>query len=84
MELWIMVARTFRLRNEVIRERMGLTQTTLERVENMLKWDGNVVRMKDSRWPRRIMAWSSGERRRRRGRPEGVGEKVERVMRQKT
>jgi hypothetical protein len=50
-------------------------QTILERMENnMLKWYGHVVRMKDSRWPKRIMTWSSGGRRRR-GRPEAVGEK---------
>ena len=41
---------------------------------NMLKWYGHVVSMKDSRWPKRIMTWSSGGRRRR-GQPEVVGKK---------
>ena len=27
-------------------------------VENMLRWYGHVVSMKDKRWPKRIMTWS--------------------------
>jgi hypothetical protein len=40
--------------------------------------------MEDNRWPKRIMTWSPGGRRRRRGRPEMKWEReVERVMKQK-
>jgi hypothetical protein len=40
MDIWRRAARTFRLlkvRNE-LEEKMGVTQTILERLENMLKW----------------------------------------------
>ena len=30
---------------------------------NMLKWYGQVIHMEDSRWPKRIMAWSPEGRR---------------------
>jgi V8-like Glu-specific endopeptidase len=43
----------------------------------------HVVCKEDNRWPKRIMTWSPGGRRRR-GRPEVKWEKeVERVMKQK-
>jgi len=74
MELCIITARTFRLRNEVIRGKKGLIQAIPERMENVLKWNGHVVRMKDRRWHKRIMTCSSGARWRR-GRPEVVGKK---------
>jgi len=46
----------------------------------MLKWYGKVTRMKDNRWPERIMTWSP-EGSRRRGRPEAKrDEEVERLM----
>jgi len=68
MDFWRRAARTSRLlqvRNEVIREKNGETQTILERMENsMLKWYGHVECMQDNRWPKRKMAWSPGERRR--------------------
>jgi hypothetical protein len=43
-------------RDEVIAEKMGLTQTMLERMENMLKWYAHVVRMADNRWHKRILS----------------------------
>ena len=50
-------SRLLKVRNEVIREKMRVTQTILERMENsMLKWYGHLVRMEDKRWPKRIMA----------------------------
>ena len=57
----------------------------MERMENnMLKWYGHVVRMKENRWPKRIMTWSPGGGRRRGGRPEVKWEKkIERVMKRK-
>jgi hypothetical protein len=47
---------------------------------NMLKWYGNVLRVEDNRWPKRIMTWLSEERR---GRPKMKWEReVERAMKQ--
>jgi hypothetical protein len=73
-----------KLRNEVIRERMRVTQTISERLDNvMLKYYGQVIRMEDKRWPKRIKT-RSPEGRRRRGRPEVKQEKeVERLMKQR-
>ena len=49
---------------------MGVTQTVLERMENnMLKWNGHVLRMGDKRWPKQILTCLL-EGRKRRGRPE--------------
>jgi hypothetical protein len=62
MDFWRRAARTstiVKVRNEVIREKMRVTQIILERMENnMLKWYGHVLRMEDNRWPKRIMTWS--------------------------
>ena len=59
---------------------MEVTQIILERIENMLKWYGQVVYMEDNRWPKRITTWRP-EGRRRRGRPEVKWDKeVERVI----
>jgi hypothetical protein len=56
-------------RKKLIREKMEVTKTILERMENsMLKWYGHVLHMEDNRWPKRIMTWSPGGRRR--GRPK--------------
>jgi len=47
------------VRNEVIREKTGATQTILERMENNpLIWYGHVVCMEDKRWPKPIMTFS--------------------------
>jgi len=65
-----MTSRLLKVRNEVMREKMHVTQTILERLDNnMFKWSGRVIRMEDNRWPKGIMTWSP-EGRRRRGRPE--------------
>jgi hypothetical protein len=54
-----------KVRNDVIREDMEVTQTVLEIMEyNVLKWYGHVLCMKDNRWPERIMIWSPEGRRR--------------------
>jgi hypothetical protein len=44
---------TLKLTNEVIREKTGVTQTILERMENnMLKWYRHVECMGDNTWPK--------------------------------
>ena len=62
MDFWRRAARTSRLlkiRNEVIREKVGVAQTILERIKNnALKWYGNVVHMEDKRRPKQIMTLS--------------------------
>ena len=69
--------------DEVIAEKMGLTQTMLERMENMLKWYAHVVSMADNRWHKRILTWPPGETRRR-GRTDTKWKKEEeRVMKWK-
>lgn len=61
IDFWRRAPRTSRLlkvRNEVIREKMGVTQTVLERMENnALKCYGHVVCMEDKRWPQQIMTF---------------------------
>jgi hypothetical protein len=68
-DFWRRAARTskiLKVRNEVIREKMGGTQPILERKENnMLKWYGHVFRMEDNRWRKCIMTWSRKEEERR-------------------
>jgi hypothetical protein len=85
MDFWRRAAKTSRIlqiRNEVIREKNGEKQIILERMENsMLKWYGHVVCMEDNRWPKRIMTWSPGGRRRERSDVEKEKE-VDRVMKQ--
>jgi len=63
---------------------MGVRQTITERMDNnMLKLYGHVVCMEDNRWPKRIMSWSPGGRRRW-GRLEVKWEKeMERIMKQR-
>jgi hypothetical protein len=53
-----------------MREKTHVTQTILEiQSNNVLKWNGRLVRMEDSRLPNKIMSWSP-EQRRRRGQSE--------------
>jgi hypothetical protein len=62
MDFWRSAPGTSRLlkvRNEVIGEKMGVTQTILERMENnVLKWYGHVVGMEDKRWPKQTVTFS--------------------------
>jgi hypothetical protein len=62
MDFWRRAPRTSwlqKVRNEVIGEKMGVTQTILERMENhALKWYGHVVWMEDKRWPKQITTFS--------------------------
>jgi len=57
MDFWRRAARKnprlSEMRKEVIREKMGVTQTISERLENnMLKWCGYVAHMEDNRGPK--------------------------------
>jgi hypothetical protein len=88
MDFWrraAIMSKILKVRNEVIREKMGVTQTILERMEyNMLKWYGHVLCMKDNRWPKRITTWLLEGIIRIRGRPEMQWKReVGRVMKQK-
>ena len=50
MDFW---TSTLRKRKKVIREKMLVTKTILERLQyNMLKWYGHVECMEDNRWPK--------------------------------
>jgi hypothetical protein len=41
-----------------ITEKMGVTQTILERMKtNMFKWYGHVICMGDNIWPKQILTW---------------------------
>jgi hypothetical protein len=73
MDFWRRAARTskiLKVRNDVITDNMGVTQTILEKMENnILKWYGHILRMGVNKWPKQILTWSR-EGRKTRGRPE--------------
>lgn len=62
MDFWRRAPRTSRVlkvRNKIIRGKMGVTQTVLEIMENnALKSYGHVVCMEDKRWPKQIINFS--------------------------
>ena len=63
------VARIDRVRNSEIRNRIGKRDTSVEQIEKKrLIWLGHTQRMRDERWPKRILNWDPPGRRRR-GRP---------------
>ena len=66
-------ARTFKILkviNEIIRKKIGVTQTSLEKMENIkLKRFTPKIRMGNNGWSKQILSWSP-EGRKRRGRPE--------------
>jgi len=71
-----------KLRNEVKRETMQVTQTIFEGMEIMFIWYGHFLGMEGNRWFNRIMTWSPGRRRRRP--PEMKwGKEAERVTNQR-
>jgi hypothetical protein len=82
MDFWRRAARIYRLlkvRHEVIRDRMRVTQRILERLWKRVQMVQTVSSREDNRWPKRIMTWSPEGRRRRR-RPKVKWKKeVERV-----
>ena len=58
-----------RVRNDEIRERMGIGLSIIDTIESKrLRWYGHLRRMGDDRWPRRIFEWNPIQRRKR-GRP---------------
>lgn len=61
-------SRLERVRNEVIRRDMDLDRDIIDEVEKkQLKWFGHTKRMKEERWPRRILEWIPPERKKRVG-----------------
>jgi hypothetical protein len=50
------------VRNKVIKEKIGVKQTILERMENFtLRWCGRALRMGDNRWPEQRKEQREGE-----------------------
>lgn len=63
------VSRRDRITNEDIRNRMAATETLTQRIEKRsLRWFGHLLRMEDSRWPKRMWQWTPLGRNKR-GRP---------------
>lgn len=62
-------SRLERIRNEQIRESMGMERKITDEVERkQLTWFGHTKRMQEERWPRKVLEWMPPERRKR-GRP---------------
>ena len=67
------VPRLQKIPNITIRSKMQAEQSILDRIQRrQLKWYGHLLRMKDSRWPKKIYQWIPHGRRRR-GRPQNHG-----------
>lgn len=63
------VSRMDRIRNLEIRERIGKLDTTIEQIEKKrLIWFGHTQRMREERWPKKVLNWNPPGRRKR-GRP---------------
>ena len=63
------VSRLDRVRNEDLRERMGMKGTVVDDIEKrQLTWYGHVRRMPDERLPKQVWDWVPKERRKK-GRP---------------
>lgn len=84
MDFWrrcLQLTRLDRVRNEVVRERMGVEETISGRIgKRRLRWYGHCRRMPEEHWPNRVLDWQPPGRRRR-GRPrttwlEGVQEEM--------
>ncbi|XP_030760716.1 uncharacterized protein LOC115885831 [Sitophilus oryzae] len=49
------VSRLQRVRNEEIRNRTSAQETVIQRIEKRgLRWFGHLMRMEDTRWPKRV------------------------------
>lgn len=72
MEFWrrsCNIKRTDRIRNEEIRQRMGIATNIIDTIEGRrLKWYGHLRRMSEERWPKKIWHWKPPLHRKR-GRP---------------
>lgn len=63
------ISRTERIRNEIIRQNIGIEKDIIDEVEKkQLIWFGHTKRMGQHRWPRKILEWTPPEKRKR-GRP---------------
>ena len=64
------MSRLQKIPNTAIRNKMQAEQSILDRIQRrQLKWYGHLLRMEDSRWPKKIYQWTEHGRRRR-GRPQ--------------
>lgn len=76
------ISKLERVRNEEIRNIMSAQETIIDRIEKRsLVWFGHLLRMEDSRWPKRVLSWQP-QGRNRRGRPRrSWNEGITRAMR---
>lgn len=52
------ISRTERKTNAFVREKMGASETIMGRIgKRTLKWFGNVLRMPEDKWPKKIYQW---------------------------
>lgn len=77
-------SRLERIRNEQIRREMSAEETVIERIEKKsLKWFGHLLRMEETRWPKRIFQWTPPGKQKR-GRPHrSWNEGIRRAMRER-
>lgn len=75
------ISRREKIRNERIKEIMGLKQDILHEIERkQLLWFGHVQRMQSNRLPKKLLDWQPQERRKR-GRPRpGWRDNVEKTL----
>ena len=60
------VSRLQKIPNTIIRNKMQAEQSILDRIQRrQLKWYGHLLRIEDSRWPKKIYKWTPHGRRRR-------------------
>ena len=60
------VSRLQKIPNTAIRNKLQAEQSILDRIQRrQLKWYGHLLRMEDSRWPKKIYQWTPHGRRRR-------------------
>ncbi|XP_044760299.1 uncharacterized protein LOC123317755 [Coccinella septempunctata] len=64
------ISRRERIRNETVKEMMGIEGTLMDDIEKrQLIWYGHIQRMSETRLPKQVMNWQPAERRKR-GRPK--------------
>lgn len=70
------ISRRERIRNDIIKQRMGIEDAITQDIENkQLTWYGHVERMSNTRWPKRVLHWQPTGRRKR-GRPKQEWQKT--------
>lgn len=77
-------SRLEKIRNEQIRNEMAANESVIERIEKRsLKWFGHLLRMDDTRWPKRIFKWRPAGKNKK-GRPrKSWNEGIRRAMRER-